>query len=134
MPKDLERRIYHIHPWEDKNSKFGRHKTIVERGTTVRVMNVWDNGSITRDITVPESGWKATVTGVYRDSYLMGMKSPDKTYSADLRGWRNLPLHPSSLLGVGWSGFSGYTRDYLRAENWFTWKGRNILARVTGRR
>ena len=126
---DTERRIFHIHSWEDENSKFGKHKTLVERGSTVAVVGVWDNASITRNVSVPESGWKAQVTGVYRDSLLIGMKSPDKSYTADLRGLRNLPLHPKSLLGVGWSGFSGYTRDYVRAEKWLAWKARQVFRR-----
>lgn len=127
--EEIERRIFHIHPWEDKNSRFGKHKTLVERGSTREVVGIWDNASIARNVIVPELGWKATVTGVYRDSLLLGMKYPEKPYAPDLRGWRNLPLHPESFLGVGFSGFSGYTRDYVRAERWWAWKWRTRRAR-----
>lgn len=133
MTTNIERRIFHIHSWEDKNSSFGKHKTLVERGSAVEVVGTWDNASIVRSVTIPESGWRVSVTGVYRDSLLFGMKSPDKSYTADLRGWRNLPLHPKSLLGVGFSGFSGYTRDYVRAENWLAWQARRLKTRLLGK-
>lgn len=54
---------------------------------------------------------------------------PEKTYSRDLRGWRN-GLHIKSLFGVGFPiSFFGNDRDVVRAEYWLAWKARQLFRR-----